>query len=467
MTSTAPASAHTLSRTQRWSFLGVVSLGLLMISIDNSVLYTALPTLREQLHTSELEVLWIVNTYPLVIAGLLLGTGTLGDRIGHRRMFEVGLMIFALASIAATIAPNPEILIAARAGLGAGAAVMMPSTLSLIRITFTSVRERNTAIGVWGSVATIGAASGPVLGGFLLEHFWWGSVFLINVPVAMLALILTWVLAGPNQPNPNKSWDLVTSIYAMLAMVGLVLAIKEATHQPINAAIVAIALALAVVGVVLLNRRQKQLTEPLLAWDIFRNRVFSAGFLGAGGAMFVVSGLGLLTSERFQITAGYSPLEAGLLTAIVAVAASPASVAGGAIVHRVGFRTLISSGFLLMAVGVLLVVQLNWLIYPGFVLVGLGAGTTMSVTSTALIGSAPAHRSGMAAALEEVSYEFGSLISIAILASLLPMFLQFTGDYDAAYARTLFVAAAFAVVAAVLSAVLLKGNPKETEFAHE
>ena len=183
--------------------------------------------------------------------------------------------------------------------------------------------------------------------------------------------------------------------------------------------------------------------------------------------MFVVAGLGLLTSERFQIAAGYSPLEAGLLTAIIAVAAFPASVIGGAMLHRVGFRTLISGGFVLMAVGVLLIVQLGWLIYPGFILIGLGAGTTMSVTSSALIGSAPAHRSGMAAALEEVSYEFGSLISVAILASVLPMFLRFTGDYDVAYARTLVIAAVFALAAAALSAILLKGNPKEGDFAQD
>ncbi|MGV0408786.1 MFS transporter [Corynebacterium resistens] len=460
-------TSTTTSATQRWAFLGVVSLGLLMISIDNSVLYTALPTLRRELHTTELEVLWIINTYPLVISGLLLGTGTLGDRIGHRRMFEVGLVIFALASIVATVAPNAEWLIAARAGLGVGAAVMMPATLSLIRITFTNVRERNTAIGVWGSVATIGSASGPVLGGFLLEHYWWGSVFLINIPVAILALLLTFWLAGPNQPNPNKPWDLITSIYAMIAMVGLVLAIKQATHRPLNAVLIVVAVLMVVVGTVLLNRRQKHLTEPLLAWDIFRNRVFTAGFLGAGGAMFVVAGLGLLTSERFQIAAGYSPLEAGLLTAIIAVAAFPASVIGGAMLHRVGFRTLISGGFVLMAVGVLLIVQLGWLIYPGFILIGLGAGTTMSVTSSALIGSAPAHRSGMAAALEEVSYEFGSLISVAILASVLPMFLRFTGDYDVAYARTLVIAAVFALAAAALSAILLKGNPKEGDFAQD
>lgn len=171
--------ATTNKNSTRWVFLGVISLGLFMIGVDNSILYTALPTLKTSLHTTSLEALWIINMYPLVLSGLLLGTGTLGDKIGHRRMFEIGLSIFGVAALVAAFAPNPEILIAARALFGIGAATMMPATLSLLRTTFTDVQERNTAIGIWGATATLGAASGPVIGGFLLEHFWWGSVFLM------------------------------------------------------------------------------------------------------------------------------------------------------------------------------------------------------------------------------------------------------------------------------------------------
>ena len=230
--------ATTNKNSTRWVFLGVISLGLFMIGVDNSILYTALPTLKTSLHTTSLEALWIINMYPLVLSGLLLGTGTLGDKIGHRRMFEIGLSIFGVAALVAAFAPNPEILIAARALFGIGAATMMPATLSLLRTTFTNVQERNTAIGIWGATATLGAASGPVIGGLLLEHFWWGSVFLINLPVVIIAVIGTTTIAPPNAPNPERQWDFLSSFWAMAAMMGLVMIIKEATHSPIDLGII-------------------------------------------------------------------------------------------------------------------------------------------------------------------------------------------------------------------------------------
>ena len=479
-----------LSPRRRWSFLAVVSLGLLMIGVDNSILYTALPTLRNELHTSESQGLWIINAYPLVLAGLLLGTGTLGDKIGHRRMFTTGLIIFGFASLAAAYAPSPELLIAARAALGAGAAVMMPATLALIRTTFTDVRERNTAIGVWGSVATIGAAAGPVLGGILLARFSWGSVFLINIPVVVVALIATPILAPRNVARPDKHWDLVSSLFAMMAMTGLVLTIKEVVHPPISPLTLAIGIVLGVVGSFAFVRRQRALIEPLLAFDIFRSRVFVAGVLAAGLAMFVLSGSELVTTQRFQESAGFTPLDAGLITGAMAISAFPASILGGASLHRVGFRPLISGGFALMALG--LGGAMYALSAAGFMTfvallmgAGFGAGLVMSVASTAIVGSAPAHRSGMASAVEEVSFEFGTLISVALMGSLLGGLYSSlapqgaarsladdtaplaTATYDQAYVVTILLGVGVAVLAAAVTAVLLAGNPKETAYAHE
>ena len=178
-----------MTKAQRWGFFAVVSLGLLMIGLDNSILYTALPALEHALGAGPGQGLWIINAYPLVLSGLLLGTGALGDRVGHRLMFIVGLAIFGLASLGAAFAPGPLELILARGMLGMGAAVMMPATLALIRLTFPDERERNTAIGIWGSVAVAGGALGPVIGGALIQHFWVGSVFLINVPIVVVALV--------------------------------------------------------------------------------------------------------------------------------------------------------------------------------------------------------------------------------------------------------------------------------------
>src|SRR5699024_4913955 len=241
---------------QRWSFFAAISLGLLMIGLDNSILFTALPTLTEELHAGDTQQLWIINAYPLVLAGLLLGTGTLGDKIGHRRMFTTGLVIFGVASLAAAFSPTPAFLIGARAVLGLGAAVMMPATLALIRLTFTNEQERNTAIGIWGSVAVVGAAAGPVVGGALLEMWWWGSVFLINVPIVVIALIATALLAPPNMPNPTKHWDFSSSVYALIALAGLTLTIKEIANPSRSWVLVAAAFFACIIGGFLFVRRQ-------------------------------------------------------------------------------------------------------------------------------------------------------------------------------------------------------------------
>ncbi len=172
--------------------------------------------------------LWIINAYPLVMAGLLLGAGTLGDRYGHRRLFLIGLVLFGAASLLAAFAPNPEVLILARGFLAVGAAAMMPATLSLIRTTFEDEQERNLAIAVWGSLSVLGAALGPIIGGVLLEFFWWGSVFLVNLPVVVVAVIATVALAPPDAPDPTKRWDLLSSVQIAVGLVGLVFAIKEA-----------------------------------------------------------------------------------------------------------------------------------------------------------------------------------------------------------------------------------------------
>lgn len=422
------ASAEMLrtSPTRRWAFFGVVSLGLLMIGLDNSILYTALPELSEQLHATSLQQLWIINAYALMLAGLLLGTGTLGDKIGHRRMFVIGLWVFGIASLAAALAPGAWELVAARAFLGLGASIMMPATLALIRLTFEDEIERNTAIGIWGSIAVVGAAAGPTVGGFLLEHFWWGSVFLVNVPIVIIALILTAFLAPPNVANPAKHWDFLSSLYALITLASLVLVIKSVASSHLNAMLIGGALAACLIGAFLFTRRQHKLEEPLLTFDIFRSPIFSGGVLAAAGAMFGMAGLEMTTTQKLQLVDLYSPLHAGLIISLIALAALPMSALGGANLHRWGFLPIIAGGFLAMAAGIGCVVwggthEVFPVYLAGLFITGLGAGFVMSVSSTAIIGAAPASRSGMAAGVEEVSYEFGTLLSIAVTGSVLPL----------------------------------------------
>ncbi|WP_349829450.1 MFS transporter [Brevibacterium litoralis] len=423
MRTSSTAVDRTDCRRHQWALLFTVSTGLFVLTIDHSVLYTALPTLTRELAASAIESLWIVNAYPLAIAGLLLATGTLGDRVGHRRMFTLGLWVFGLASVLGAFSPNPELLIAARAGLGIGGAMMMPATLALISRTFTVEKERNVAIAVWGMVSMIGAALGPVIGGLLLAHFWWGSVFLVNVPFVVLALVLVPLVAGPNDPEPHAPWDLASSVVAALTLCGLVLAIKEAAKADPQWLVAAVAALVCLVAGTLFVRRQRRLPVPLLDFTVFRNPVFSAGVLAAAMSMFALAGIDLLAVQRFQLVSGMTPLQAGLLVTVVAVACIPPALAGGATLHRIGYRPLITGGLVLAATGTgLLAVSIRmsgaW-VGVALVILGLGIGAVMSVSSTAIMNSAPRHRAGMASSVEEISYEFGSLLAVSILGSLM------------------------------------------------
>lgn len=413
----------TTSHSNRWVLLVTVAAGLLLITLDNSVLYTALPTLTRELGASQTQGLWIINAYPLVMAGLLLGTGTLGDRIGHRQMFLIGLVLFGIASLVAAFSPSANILIAARAFLAVGAAAMMPATLALIRVTFLDERERNIAIAIWGSLSVVGSALGPIVGGFLLEHFWWGSVFLINVPVVIVAFLSTLVVAPKGETDHSKPWDLVSSLQALVALSALVIAIKESAHVGQSWLVPAGAFVVAVVASILFVRRQSRLTFPLLDFSIFRNAAFSSGVMAAAFAMFAIGGIELVTTQRFQLVAGFSPLEAGLLVSAAALGSLPTTMLGGAFLHKIGLRILIAGGLAAASLAVVLATWgvthgLGWLI-AGMVLSGAGVGAAMSVASTAIVGNAPVHRAGMASSVEEVSYEFGSLLAVAFLGSLL------------------------------------------------
>ena len=456
--SAAPKNPH------RWLLLMMVGLGLLLVTVDITILLTALPVLTHELHASAAEGLWIVNAYPLFSTGLLLGAGTLGDRIGHRRMYLVGLVIFGLASLMAAYAGSVAVLVLARVLQAVGASAMLPATLALIRVGFSDDRERALAISVWACLSLVGAILGPLLGGWLLGHFHWGALFLVNVPIIAVAWLGTWFVA-PEQRNPNADpWDLPSSVLALLALSSLVLAIKTATHPPIDLGLLGTALATGLVAGLAFVRRQRRLTHPLLDFSLFRNPAFAAGVLGAVSVTFTTGGVLLGVSQRFQWVAGYTPLQSGLLASVLFIGTLPSSILGGLWLHHIGLRRLIAGGLAVGALGMLVAAQalpwhrsglsaahegLGWLV-TGLLLAGLGLGATISVASTAIVESAPPHRAGMASSVEEVAYEFGALLSIALLGSLLTglytMFVQLPPGVDAAAARS--ISAALDIVAA-------------------
>ena len=456
--SAAPKNPH------RWLLLMMVGLGLLLVTVDITILLTALPVLTHELHASAAEGLWIVNAYPLFSTGLLLGAGTLGDRIGHRRMYLVGLVVFGLASLMAAYAGSVAVLVLARVLQAVGASAMLPATLALIRVGFSDERERALAISVWACLSLVGAILGPLLGGWLLGHFHWGALFLVNVPIIAVAWLGTWFVA-PEQRNSNADpWDLPSSVLALLALSSLVLAIKTATHPPVDLGLLGTALVTGLVAGLAFVRRQRRLPHPLLDFSLFRNPPFAAGVLGAVSVTFTTGGVLLGVSQRFQWVAGYTPLQSGLLASVLFIGTLPSSILGGLWLHRIGLRRLIAGGLAVGALGMLVAAQalpwhpsglpaadegLGWLV-TGLLLAGLGLGATISVASTAIVESAPPHRAGMASSVEEVAYEFGALLSIALLGSLLTglytVFVQLPPGVDAAAARS--ISAALDIVAA-------------------
>lgn len=412
--------------TRKWLTLAIVSTALLLSVVDMTVLYTALPTLTHDLAASASVKLWIVNAYTVVVSGLLLGMGALGDRLGYRRMFVAGLAVFGVASLCAAFSPSAGALIAARALLGVGAAMMMPATLAIIRLTFTDERERAVAIGVWASVASGGAALGPVVGGVLLAYFGWGSVFLVNVPVVVAALGLAlWLIPAHRQSAdaPRRPWDFIGSVQALAALVCLVLAIKEFARAAPSPAVAAATGALAVIAMVLFVRRQRRSAAPLLDFRLFRDPYFSGGVIAAVVASVALIGVELVFSQRLQLVAGLTPLQAGLAILPIPLAAFVAGPVAGLLLARTGSRPVILGGLLATALALCALASnadvQGLAKLAVLVLLGLGVGATITAASNAVMNNAPVENAGMAASIEEVSYELGGVLGVALLGSVL------------------------------------------------
>ncbi|WP_336741221.1 MFS transporter [Aureimonas altamirensis] len=409
----------------RWLVLAIVSSALFLIVVDMTVLYTALPRLTHDLAASASQKLWIVNAYPLVVAGLLPGLGTLGDRLGHRRLFLSGLIVFGIASLCAAYSPTPEALIAARALLAVGAAMMMPATLSIIRLTFTDDDERSFAIGIWAAVASGGAAFGPVIGGVMLEYFWWGSVFLINVPVVAVAFVLGYLMVPARRGDSSRKWDIVASAQIMVALIALAFAIKEAGRREATWEAVVAGAVVGVVAMALFVRRQRRSPAPLIDFSLFRIPRFSAGVATAMATAAALVGIELILSQRLQLVLGYSPLQAGLLILPIPAAAFIAGPLAGLALPKLGADRTLWLSLGVAGLGLALYIfsfggaASIWL--GALAVMGFGIGAAMTAASSTIMMSAPESRAGMAASVEEVSYELGGAIGVAMIGSLMSL----------------------------------------------
>ncbi|MFC7865439.1 MFS transporter [Streptomyces murinus] len=424
MTSTVqPASVtEAEKRPGRWLALCVLVLAVLLVAVDATVLGLATPYISEDLHPSGTQLLWIGDVYSFVIAGLLVSMGSLGDRIGRKRILLCGATAFGAISVLNAYATTPELMILARALLGVAGATLMPATLALIRNLFHDPRERSLAVGIWGATASAGTAVGPIVGGFLLEHFWWGSVFLINLPV-MAVLVLVGIRTLPESRNPNPGpWDLASVLLSLIGMIGVVYAVKEAATHGFSWPTLAAGLlgAGALYGFV---HRQLTMPAPLLDMRLFRHRGFSGAVLADLLTVLGMSGLVFFLSQYLQLVQGRRPFEAGLAELPAAVGAVVAGLAAGSAARRFSVRSVVSAG--LAAVGLSLAVLTclgQSTGYPvlgaALLVVGVGAGLSFTVTADVILSSVPKEQAGAASAVSETAYELGAALGIALLGSI-------------------------------------------------
>lgn len=413
---------HSAADRRAWWGLAVLTLPVLLVSMDFSVLYLAIPSITNALDPSATQQLWILDIYGFLIAGLLITMGNVGDRIGRRRILLAGAAIFGIASVIAAFAPTAGVLIAARALMGIGGATLMPSSLSLIANMFPDARARGRAIGVWTASFAGGSAIGPVVGGVLLHHFWWGVVFLINVPVLAVLFALAPRLVPEYRTGSGDPFDFLGVALSMLAILPVVYAVKTLAAEGVHGPVIALG-AFGMLMFVLFLRHERRAAHPLLDLQLFGNVVFSGSIAVALVGMMALGGMSYLTGVYLQSVRGFDVLTAALAGLPMAVAVAVFSIGATRVAALIGARTAFVGSLVLAAVGN---VGLLWLsmtsplwIYLVFTsIAGIGYGIQFSLVSDVVVGSVPPERSGAASGISETSFELGTALGLALLGSL-------------------------------------------------
>ncbi|PRH82157.1 MFS transporter [Arenimonas caeni] len=414
-----PAPAQATAR--EWIGLAVLALPCLIYSMDLTVLYLALPQIAEQLRPSSAQLLWIVDIYGFLLAGFLVTMGTLGDRIGRRRLLMIGAAAFGAASVLAAFSTSAEMLIASRALLGVTAATLSPSTLSLIRNMFLDEAQRGFAIGVWVAAFSAGGILGPLFGGLLLEHYWWGSVFLIAVPAMLLLLVLGPLLLPEFRDENAGRLDLASAVLATTAVLSVIYGIKRLAEGGL-AAIPLLAVVLGALLAAAFLRRQRRLADPMIDVRLFAEPRFGAALACNIITMFVAFGFFLFIAQYFQLVLGLSPLEAGLWTLPSGIVFVFGSLAGPPLARRLGVGQVIAGGLGLSVLGFALLTQLGalpfgWLML-GYTVFCLGLAPIGALTTGLVMSAVAPERAGVASGMSETSFEFGGALGIAVLGSI-------------------------------------------------
>jgi DHA2 family multidrug resistance protein-like MFS transporter len=420
-TPTAETPAPMAGRRE-WIGLGVLALACLLYVMDLTVLHLAVPAISADLHPTSAQLLWIIDIYGFFVAGSLITMGTLGDRIGRRRLLMIGAAAFGVVSLLAAFSTSAEMLIVSRALLGIAGATLAPSTLSLIFHMFQDPKQRTVAIGVWIGAFSAGSAIGPVLGGLMLEFFWWGSVFLLALPVMATLLVLgPRVLPEYRDPDAGRL-DPLSAAMAVSAMLAVIYGLKEAAQSGIGLIPAISILAGVAVGIVWV-RRQQTLADPMVDVGLFRFKTFNAALAVNFLAIFVAVGYFLYVAQYLQLMEGLSPLEAGLWSLPSAFGFIVGSQLAPRVVQRVRPAYLIGGGLAVAAVGLALLTQVGVsgglsTIVAASVVISVGLAPVFGLTTELIVGSAPPERAGAASGVSETSAELGGALGIAILGSI-------------------------------------------------
>ena len=408
----------------RWLALVVLCVSLLIVSLDNTVLNVALPTLVRDLHATTTELQWIVDAYVIVFAGLLLVMGSLADRVGRKRVFLGGLAAFAAGSTWAAFSGSVGMLIAARASMGIGGAMMMPSTLAIITSMFRDPAERQRAIGMWAATTGLGIALGPIVGGLLLARFWWGSVFLINVPIAVLGICLAVPLV-PESKNPAALRPDLAG--ALMSIVGLGLVLWSLIEAPVRGWSSPLVIGTGIGGLAVLaafTAWERASSHPMLNIRFFRHRRFSAAVSSVALVMFGLFGALFVLTQYLQFSLGFSALQAGIRVLPAAGAIAIIAPLSTVLVRAVGTKLTVAAGLLVIAGGLWQLSMTSTAttytgILPGMILLGVGAGLTIPSATESVMGSLPGGHTGVGSATNGTFLQTGGALGVAVIGSLL------------------------------------------------
>ncbi|WP_020574074.1 MFS transporter [Actinopolymorpha alba] len=405
-----------------WCGLLVLLLPALLAAMDISVLFVAGPAIAATLRPTATEWLWAMDIYTFVSAGLLITMGCLGDRFGRRRVLLIGAGVFGAASAVVAYAPNPELLILARALLAVGGATLAPATLSLIRGMFADEGERRTAVAAWGIAFAGGAVAGPVAGGLLLEYFWWGAVFLINVPVMILLLIAAPFVVVESRSATRGGFDVAGAATSLVAVLSFVFALKDVARYGISVTGAA-AVLVGVAATVVFLARQRRAAYPLIDLELFRVRTFSTGVVANTVVAVVTAGLGVLAFPFLQLVHGLTPLQSALWAVPTFAGSFVGAAAAAALARRHPATPLLGGGLLAAAIGLAVITTVEpagglWRFLGGYTILTFGVGVTATIANSFVLDSAPPERVGTASGIAETSTQLGSALGIAVLGTL-------------------------------------------------